>query len=626
MSEEKKVIVRDLGFGGLMHIPPIMVHQKLLKKLANSFKLGKNTLETSYGSFRVKTSTIGAALGLNASGDLFPQKVSYKELSEENKHIFRRFQGKTLKNLTDEMMSIGVGNEQDLLMFKRIFILYIQMAFLLPTTINKISSVHLDKKGEERPAQPWIANWNREQLVERMRAEMVEHMSETEEDSEEPKRKQPTRTAKKTQSKKGKLIVEDSSPKQTQSYDGESKKKKTNEKAVAQRKKGAPLPSTKGHYESSEKIPESLVEESTNDPAEQNMMVVRVETQSQTEALSIVSIQVYLPLSQTTPVPEIEPTPAKSPSEKISEERTKITPEPPKPDESTPTVPPAPSKINPAPEDVAALMMMSRTASYIPKEGLMPSFSLGLTDSSQEEAATQEGESAKTPKMPKLIEQLGELVEKITSSEVKTEGKSQQIQKQSGEESFEKFETPLKSNEISAEMKEKCYVWATRVKTYGDGNTNEYDPVCTLKAQDQFILSKIHFASLKADTHVEAEIVTAICLILNQENIKRFQEEIYCLPPDIVNMAIENHPNGKFLQPKTKKPFKVEDYLMFKPFLDLKKVASHPYWLEIIHLENVKRGKYEWENWTQDEVDHYRVEYAFRILFHGIKALGEVMQ
>ncbi|RYR11987.1 hypothetical protein Ahy_B04g069497 [Arachis hypogaea] len=107
MSEEKKAIVRDLGFGGLMHIPPLRVHHKLLKELANSFKLGKNTLEISYGSFRVKPSTIGAAFGLNASGDLFPQK------------------GKTLKNLTDEMMSIGVGNEQDRLIFKRIFILYI---------------------------------------------------------------------------------------------------------------------------------------------------------------------------------------------------------------------------------------------------------------------------------------------------------------------------------------------------------------------------------------------------------------------------------------------------------------------------------------------------------------------
>ncbi|KAL4300174.1 hypothetical protein AHAS_Ahas17G0174500 [Arachis hypogaea] len=118
MIEAKKAIVQELGFGGLMQIPPIRVHHKLLKELANSFNLDKNTLETPYG-------------------DLFPEKVSYKELSEENKHIFRRFQGKTLKNLTDEMMSIGVENEQERLIFKRIFILYIQMAFFLPTTISK---------------------------------------------------------------------------------------------------------------------------------------------------------------------------------------------------------------------------------------------------------------------------------------------------------------------------------------------------------------------------------------------------------------------------------------------------------------------------------------------------------
>ncbi|QHO53969.1 uncharacterized protein DS421_2g52640 [Arachis hypogaea] len=227
--------------------------------------------------------------------------------------------------------------------------------------------------------------------------------SKTEEDSEEPKRKQPTRTSKKMESKKRKKIQEDSDS-ETESND---------------EKKGAPLPSTKGHYDSSEIIPEvnlgsendplsqgrtdqssinkladsmlSLVEESTIDLAEQNTKVVQVETQSPTEALSIVTIQVYVPLSQTTSVPKIEPTPSKSPSEKINEKRTKSTPEPPKSDESIPTVPPAPSKINPAPEDAAALMMIARTASYIPKECLMPSFSLGLTDSNQEEAATQEG-------------------------------------------------------------------------------------------------------------------------------------------------------------------------------------------------------------------------------------------
>ncbi|XP_057760225.1 uncharacterized protein LOC130980582 [Arachis stenosperma] len=405
------------------------------------------------------------------------------------------------------------------------------MAFLLPTTMNKISPVHLapifkmdriiegnwgahvlnfiikgitnytlkkkksidgclfalmivyfqlsknkEKKGEQRAAQPWIANWNKEQLVERMRAEMDGHML--------------------------KSIL----PLSLRLNKTQKNQKENNppEQPKISRKKGANLPSTEGHYDSSETIPEvnlgsndplsqahtdqssinkpedsmlSLVEESVNDPAEENMIVVREETPSQTEALSIVPIQVYLPLSQTTlvpqieptPVPENEPTPAKSPSEKINEETTKSTPEPPlKPEESTPTLPPAPSKINLAPEDVATLMMMARTASYIPKEGPMSSFSLGLTDSSQEEAATQEGLRAKTPETPNLIEQLGDLVKKIASSVVRTEGKGPQIQKQSGEQSFKKFETPVRTNEMLAEMKEKCYIWVTRVKTYAN--------------------------------------------------------------------------------------------------------------------------------------------------------------
>ncbi|RYR40342.1 hypothetical protein Ahy_A09g046074 [Arachis hypogaea] len=119
------------------------VPHKLLKELANFFNLDKNKLDTSYGSIKVKPKTIGTALGINASGDLFFDKVSFKDLSEENKVIFRRFQEKTLTNLTDEMMNIGVDNDEDRRIFKRIFILYIQMAFLFPTTINKVSPFHL---------------------------------------------------------------------------------------------------------------------------------------------------------------------------------------------------------------------------------------------------------------------------------------------------------------------------------------------------------------------------------------------------------------------------------------------------------------------------------------------------
>ncbi|KAL4371118.1 hypothetical protein AHAS_Ahas06G0133800 [Arachis hypogaea] len=87
----------------------------------------------------------------------------------------------------------------------------------------------------------------------------------------------------------------------------------------------------------------------------------------------------------------------------------------------------------------------------------------------------------------------------------------------------------------------------------------------------------MHIASLQAATYIEAEIVSAMCLILNQTNDKRFQEQVYCLSPDIVNMAISKHSNGKFISPKTNKKFRMEDYPSFIPFIDAKKLTSHLY-------------------------------------------------
>ncbi|RYR28283.1 hypothetical protein Ahy_B01g052401 [Arachis hypogaea] len=235
-------------------------------------------------------------------------------------------------------------------------------------------------------------------------------------------------------------------------------------------------------------------------------------------------------------------------------------------------------------------------------------------------------------------------------------------------------------------MKQKCYHWAIRVKTYADGLTDEFDNICRVQAQDIYTLSKFHLASLAPKTHIEVEV----------------QEEVYCLPPDIVNMALANHPEGVFLQPKNNKPFRVEDYPMFIPFLDLQKLKSHRYiftpvchsfhwwlwiadtrkrkfyivdplhnkspsdartvlntfvgyvisqikgaplkskdkdreivapyfrisgqktsydcaiyvmkWLEIFEPANIKRRKYEWDNWIQINI----VEYASRILFHDM--------
>ncbi|RYR77655.1 hypothetical protein Ahy_A01g002206 [Arachis hypogaea] len=77
------------------------------------------------------------------------------------------------------------------------------------------------------------------------------------------------------------------------------------------------------------------------------MIVVREETQS--KGLAIVPIQVCLPLSQATTMPEIEQIPEteNEPTPLLQiEGTTNITPEPTHQlEESTPTLPPAPSKM-----------------------------------------------------------------------------------------------------------------------------------------------------------------------------------------------------------------------------------------------------------------------------------------
>ncbi|RYR36504.1 hypothetical protein Ahy_A09g041470 [Arachis hypogaea] len=199
MTEEKKAIVRDLGFGGLMHIPPLRVDHQLLRELANNFKLGENKLKTGYGSFHITPKKIGDALGINATGDLFPEKVDYKKLSDDDKIIYRRFQD------YQEKKKKAING-----------CLFALMIIYFHLSKNK------GKNRVERPPKPWIANWTKEQLVERMNAEREEILTETtdsdtstseseaQEDSEDSGIKHPGKKGKKMDSRKRKQRQEES--------------------------------------------------------------------------------------------------------------------------------------------------------------------------------------------------------------------------------------------------------------------------------------------------------------------------------------------------------------------------------------------------------------------------------
>nr|XP_029144906.1 uncharacterized protein LOC112709606 [Arachis hypogaea] len=258
-------------------------------------------------------------------------------------------------------------------------------------------------------------------------------------------------------------------------------------------------------------------------PDDSNVMVVREQTPS--EALAIVPIQFFVPPSQqTTTDADSEPTPMLQ-----IEGARETTPETPKQhQETTPKLPPAPTKIHPDAEEAAALLMMARTASYVPKTDLpMPSFSLGLTDSSQEGASTQETEREKSPEAATMLEQLDSLVQKLASSASKGKDESPQIRRETGGESSAKFETSGGTNQIPDDMKEKCYIWGTRLKEDAKGDTNEFEEICTLTGQGQYILMRTHLASLQANSDIECQ-----------------------------SMALSDHPRGEFISPKMNREFR----------------------------------------------------------------------
>ncbi|KAL4288023.1 hypothetical protein AHAS_Ahas19G0244700 [Arachis hypogaea] len=108
MSDDKKVIVEELGFADMRHIPTLNVPHRLLKELAYSFDLYKSTLDTWYGVIHITLDKIGDVLGLNASGKCYPNKIVNKEINEEQKEVIENFKGCTLSQLTKSFIDMSI--------------------------------------------------------------------------------------------------------------------------------------------------------------------------------------------------------------------------------------------------------------------------------------------------------------------------------------------------------------------------------------------------------------------------------------------------------------------------------------------------------------------------------------
>ncbi|MED6147099.1 hypothetical protein PIB30_040809 [Stylosanthes scabra] len=217
---QKHAIVDELGFGSLSYLPNYYLKQKVLMQIFKRFDLYDITIHAVAGEVEITTEKIGKAFGLKYTGEVeittekigkafglkytgttYAERVTIKDLSEEDECIFKFFQGKSQAALKDLIFNKPVDTEENRNKFKRAFLLYIQKCFLLPTsapnvtrralptifdlenTRNKNWALHrhnflLEEKEKAKKncrdaeAQPqWVQYWMGKTLWDRMKQE-----------------------------------------------------------------------------------------------------------------------------------------------------------------------------------------------------------------------------------------------------------------------------------------------------------------------------------------------------------------------------------------------------------------------------------------------------------------------
>ncbi|RYR75524.1 hypothetical protein Ahy_A01g000066 [Arachis hypogaea] len=142
MSQEKKDIVKKMGFGVLAHVPEMNVSHALLRELIDCYDDTKGCLKTLQEKIYITPRKVAAALGINNGENCFDENVDYTKLNLEDKAIFDSVKNISLATLTRNVLDMSIEGEENWQKFKRTFVVFIQKRFLLPTTISVASSIH----------------------------------------------------------------------------------------------------------------------------------------------------------------------------------------------------------------------------------------------------------------------------------------------------------------------------------------------------------------------------------------------------------------------------------------------------------------------------------------------------
>ncbi|MED6131881.1 hypothetical protein PIB30_014098 [Stylosanthes scabra] len=137
-NPDKLRLVNEMGFGALSHLPANNLDQQLLNEIYDRYDVRDNTIYSDAAAVKITTRKIGDVLGLCSKGTSYETRVVRKKLSQEDKDIHKFFQGKSAVALTELVQTTPLDTEENRKLFMRAFILFIQKAFLLPNSTSSI--------------------------------------------------------------------------------------------------------------------------------------------------------------------------------------------------------------------------------------------------------------------------------------------------------------------------------------------------------------------------------------------------------------------------------------------------------------------------------------------------------
>ncbi|MED6183490.1 hypothetical protein PIB30_038330 [Stylosanthes scabra] len=80
-----------------------------------------------------------------------------------------------------------------------------------------------------------------------------------------------------------------------------------------------------------------------------------------------------------------------------------------------------------------------------------------------------------------------------------------------------------------ASMEERCFIWATTE------NNNKYNTIFQLRGPNTIEAMRYNFMTMALKECIDMYMVSLVCHILNREQVHRFQREVYCVPPEILD-------------------------------------------------------------------------------------------